>query len=293
MTISIGTNMLETGPPWRLARLHLARLAEVGAHAVDLHMGARYEVVPGLRTPRSTRRFIDFHDPRHWDAIEQWMAELGLEPVCSHSSVMGGAVDLSSPDDEIRGYAVTELEATVEFCAHVGAPIMVVHPGANVAGDESREQRWAYLRQSIASLLPALERSGLRIGLENLLPGALSSDLHELVAFVADVAHPLIGVCLDTGHLHITSRLRPAEAVNIVTARLFALHIHDNHGTSDEHQLPFAGSSDWTGFARALQEVGYAGTLNLEVVDRASSGGMASAAFIHQALEAGQKLLQP
>ena len=50
------------------------------------------------------------------------------------------------------------------------------------------------------------------------------------------------------------------------------LHIHDNDGISDLHQIPFTfartrencSSTDWVGFLQGLREIHYAGTINFE-----------------------------
>ena len=50
------------------------------------------------------------------------------------------------------------------------------------------------------------------------------------------------------------------------------LHIHDNDGISDLHQIPFTftrsrenrPSTDWEGFVRGLRAAGYQGVLSFE-----------------------------
>ena len=54
--------------------------------------------------------------------------------------------------------------------------------------------------------------------------------------------------------------------------RLKALHIHDNDGVGDLHQIPFTftktrenrASTDWEGFIRGLKRIGYEGVLSFE-----------------------------
>ena len=290
MDVSIGTNMLECGPPWRMERRHLAPLAEAGARAIDLHMGARYEAVCGIPPLRSTRCFVEFHSEPHCREIARWMEELGLRAVCAHTSVMG-PLDVSSTYQRIREFAVQELRAMIPFCAFLNIPVMVVHPGDRMPPGEPSARRWARVKESMTKLIPDLEKHHLKIALENLLPGSVSVALAELVQAVNDLNHPLIGVCLDTGHLNVMQG-RPADAVRLIGPRLFALHVHDNHGKNDEHKPPFDGSIEWGGFAEALAEVGYAGTLNLEVLDPARRGEMADAEFIRRALAMGRRVLE-
>ncbi len=290
MDISIGTNMLECGPPWRLARRHLARLAEAGVRAVDLHMGARYEAASGPTPLTPTRAFVDFRDPGHRAEISGWLSELGLRAVCAHSPVMG-VVDLSSLDEAVRAFAVGELRATVELCASLGIPVVVAHAGERAGAGESRQQRWEQVARSVGEVAPDLARCGVRLALENILPDSLTPHVAQLASDVQALGCSHVGVCLDTGHLNIVGG-RPAAAVREVGERLLALHVHDNSGDSDEHRPPGDGSIEWAGFAAALAEVGYEGTLNLEVVQRDTEDGMASAAFIRRAMAGGREVLK-
>lgn len=43
------------------------------------------------------------------------------------------------------------------------------------------------------------------------------------------------------------------------------VHINDNFGEDDVHLAPFLGSLPWDDVLRALREVGYAGSMNVEV----------------------------
>ncbi len=284
--VSIGTNMMESGPAWRMDRHHLAPLAEAGATCVDIHMGAIYERVAD--TVRLAKAFVDFRDDRHPRRIRHWLDELGLRTVCLHTSPMG-MLDLASPDEAVRSCAAEELVLMPDVCRALGVDVMVVHPGEHKAGTGAASQ-FDRFRKSMEAVIPGLERLRIRIALENLSPGSDSSDIGTLVAQVDRLGHPLIGICLDTGHAHIAGH-DPAQAVRAIGPRLFALHVHDNHGTSDEHNPPFEGTIDWTGFADALDEVGYAGPLDLEVVDR-QGGKPASAPFIRRALAAARRILR-
>ena len=139
-------------------------------------------------------------------------------------------------------------------------------------------------------MLPAADRCGVAIALENLLADSVYSDMELLIEHVDHVGDARVGVCLDTGHANVLGYGLP-DAVRKIGRRLLMLHVHDNDGGSDQHAAPFAGCIEWPGFAAALDEVGYGGTLNLEVVDRAN-GPPASDAFVRAALDAARRVLE-
>lgn len=287
MQISIGTNMMESGEDWRMARSHLETIAASGIKCVEIHPGTVYERADGPVPFRRAQTFVDFADPIQLRQIRTWLDELGLRPVGLHASPMG-MVDLASVDAEVRSYAAGELGFMPEACRLLDAPVMVVHPGEHKAGTGPVEQG-PELAESLAAILPQAEQLGIRIALENLQPGSSSSQIELLVDAVDRLGHPLIGICLDTGHANM-SGYGPAEAVRAIGHRLFALHVHDNDGQRDLHAPPFTGAIDWTGFVDALKDVGYSGTLNLEVIDR-QGGKPASLSFIRDTVAAARRLL--
>ena len=71
---------------------------------------------------------------------------------------------------------------------------------------------------------------------------------------------------LDVGHSAIVGQA-PQDAIRILGKdRLFGLHIQDNDGVRDLHNIPFDvnGSIDWEAVAKALGEIGYQGDFTYE-----------------------------
>ncbi|MGA2728544.1 MAG: TIM barrel protein [Terracidiphilus sp.] len=62
-----------------------------------------------------------------------------------------------------------------------------------------------------------------------------------------------VSVCLDLGHAHIDPGT--AEAIATLGSRIASVHVHDNHGTRDEHLWPGDGTIDWSAVAKALHEL--------------------------------------
>ena len=54
--------------------------------------------------------------------------------------------------------------------------------------------------------------------------------------------------------------------MKVLGHRLVTLHIHDNTGTYDDHQIPYYGygTYDWVGFMQTLKEMDYKGDFVLE-----------------------------
>ncbi len=73
-----------------------------------------------------------------------------------------------------------------------------------------------------------------------------------------------VGCCFDTGHANFAG-LPQGETLRKIGDRLKMLHVHDNYGDRDAHQLPLAGNIDWNDTMRTLAQIGYTGDFNYEL----------------------------
>jgi sugar phosphate isomerase/epimerase len=80
--------------------------------------------------------------------------------------------------------------------------------------------------------------------------------------------HPLIGSCLDTGHLiraaELGQHLDPAEQVRIMGARNFGVHLKDNDNAHDVNVVFGKGALNVAGVLKALKEVQFKGFISIE-----------------------------
>ena len=119
-------------------------------------------------------------------------------------------------------------------------------------------------------------------GTEAALPNA------ELLSFVHTLPAHSYAVVIDTGHSHIAGDL-PGTAQR-AGRRLWNLHIHDNDGKGDQHQVPRDGTIDWSRFMSDLRQANYAGPLMLEVGGRAPESELQT--LLDRCYQAAQYLLK-
>jgi sugar phosphate isomerase/epimerase len=80
--------------------------------------------------------------------------------------------------------------------------------------------------------------------------------------------HPLIGSCLDTGHLiraeQLGKKLDPAQEVRTMGARNFGMHLKDHDNRSRTDVVYGKGGLDVPAVIRALKEVKFTGFISIE-----------------------------
>lgn len=82
--------------------------------------------------------------------------------------------------------------------------------------------------------------------------------------------HPLIGACLDTGHLircaqpPFEKKLDPAEQIRIMGKRNFGIHLKDHDNATRSDVIYGDGALDVAAVLRALRDVGFDGAISIE-----------------------------
>ena len=240
----------------RLARAHLREMADYGFDAI--------EVV-------ATRTHFDYHDQAAAASLGTWLADTGLRlhsihaPFTEHFSDgrWGPAFSNASRDEKVRGRAVGEAVAALEVARHVPFEFLVLHLGLpdSLPPPPGDNQIDAACR-SIDEIEQRAESLGVRVAVE-VIPNALSAPqtLVDLIEERLELAR--VGACLDFGHAFIMGD--PVEAVETLSGSLVTTHMHDNHGRSDEHLVPFEGAIDWPAVLMSLEKIGYDGLLMLEL----------------------------
>jgi sugar phosphate isomerase/epimerase len=128
-------------------------------------------------------------------------------------------------------------------------------------------------------LLKTAKENGVKICLENMFVsykdhviGAICSDTYEAVAYIDELneiaGEDIFCFCLDTGHINLLSK-NIYNAILELGDCIETLHVHDNYGVKDSHDVPFAGNTDWEAFIKGIKEIGYKGNMNFEIASGA------------------------
>lgn len=85
---------------------------------------------------------------------------------------------------------------------------------------------------------------------------------------VEGVGSDSVGICLDTGHLNLSKEVMETQRDFILNAkdRLWALHLNDNEGETDQHLMSFCrGNVNFKEIFESLKEIGFNGIYNFEI----------------------------
>lgn len=166
---------------------------------------------------------------------------------------------------------VEKLKPELELFAAIGVKNAVLH--AN--GDEnlSPEERYARVVENVRKVAEFAGTLGITACLENLMSTPYLRTADRIVQLIKDAGDRHLGICLDTGHLHLcngqgTVKCSQSEFIHTAGSYLQAMHVVDNDGLGDTHQMPFSAryGVDWKDVMQALRDVQYPGLFNLECV---------------------------
>lgn len=187
---------------------------------------------------------------------------------------------------ETRAAGVQGAVDALDSAAALGAEVMLLVPGA-VTPQVSYATAMDRASAGIEQLLPHAERTGVKIGLENVWNSFLLSPL-EAAALVDRFDHPLLGWYLDLGN--ILRNGYPTDWIEALGPRILRIDLKEYSRARMDAEGPWKGfdvelgdgDCDWAAINAALRAVGYAGWASVEV----PGGGRARLADIRARVEA-------
>lgn len=228
--------------------------------------------------------FTHVHWCHHWNTdflysvweieqIRKWLADYRLRVLDLHASV-GPEKNWASPREYQRLAGVELVKNRLEMTARLGADVAIMHipeqPGCE------------HLRRSLGELEGSARCLGVRLGLEN-------GSFEAIGQVLAEHSPDYLGLCDDAGHGNLIAQ--GLDQLEAHRDRLISVHLHDNDGSSDQHNLLFSGTVDWGRLARIMAASAYSKCVSMEVSMR-SAGIKDEAAFLARAFETGMRFSQ-
>ena len=216
----------------------------------------------------AARQHFDYASREHVMELASWFRSSALVPWSMHAPIFAGremgrsglpALNLLHPEKLRRIEAMDEIKRALETAEHIPFRNLVVHLGDK--DDEWSPRTIEYAFTALEHLGAFARPLGVRPLVENLLSEPTTPE--HLVEILETGHLDSIGVCLDLGHAHMTAGV-PA-AIATLGNRIVQVHVHDNHGTKDEHLLPGDGVVDWPSAAASLNALAVPPAIVLEL----------------------------
>lgn len=183
----------------------------------------------------------------------------------------------------VNDYLVNHvMPKSMHICDFFECPYLVVH-GLKLArylGSEDLE--WQQTEEMLDFIAPMAKEMGITLCIENLYEGigghlieGPCCNIHKVVEridrFNEKYHAEVLGFCFDTGHANLVG-LDFEKFITKLDYRLKVLHIHDNDGIADLHQIPYTfsksrentSSTDWNGFLNGLNNIKFNKVLSFE-----------------------------
>ena len=224
---------------------------------------------------KSTEELLDFFAP-HKEAAQK--AKIRINQM--H---MPYPVFVYTLDDKINDFLWNNIPMkSMEICKFLGCKNIVIHGLKLTKYLGTEELEWEKTKEFLELVAPFAAENGITICMENLYEGVAGHlvegpgcDVRKAIKRIDDFnsryGAEVLGFCFDIGHANLVG-LDFYDFITSLGPRLKVLHLHDNDGMSDLHQLPFTftktrennSSTNWPAFIQALKDICFDGVLSFE-----------------------------
>ncbi|MCK9555892.1 sugar phosphate isomerase/epimerase [bacterium] len=197
-------------------------------------------------------------------------------PVTHKYPISPDIYNLSSPDAEERGKAVSNTINTIDTAAELGAGAVVVHLGympmqkinklifnmyrrlpENIYNmfikcflarrRKISDKYLAYTMSALEKVVSHAKKKHIRVGIETRMYPHEVPDMAEMGKILKNFNDPVLGYWHDTGHAEIKKKLKIEDSDRYFkeySGRIIGIHLHDAKGISD-HMAPGLGDIDF------------------------------------------------
>jgi len=207
--------------------------------------------------------YNDFYAPYVYEdeaEVKRRMAAyLALDRDRSRDTLHGAFLDvvISSQDSFIAEYSRKRVHQSMEIASELGVKGVIFHSGLVVGvNNEIYIGNWLNRQESLIRELVD-EFPGINIYMEN-----THENNPDKLLMLADRLKDCkeFSFCFDYAHANI-SGLRPGEWIDAMKKNISHIHINDNDGVYDLHEVPGKGVIDWKRFDEETRELSEASVL--------------------------------
>jgi sugar phosphate isomerase/epimerase len=244
----------------------------IGCDAIDFNLCDM-----DFKAPESIYSKGDNEVIKYYTGIGEYAKKLGIIIHQTHGRIVG-----FTHDDKANEITLENARLDCLASSALGAKICVMHTASNIriGKDAPAELMDSINDKMFFSIIPSAKKYGIILATETFGDAPAFGtcnyfgymdkfiQAYDRVASVGDNEN-YFKVCMDTGHTNKAARFEgnppPEEAIRMLGKRIACLHLNDNNGLTDQHKIPYSACIDFDAVFRALRDIGYEGTYNMEI----------------------------
>ena len=170
---------------------------------------------------------------------------------------------LISRSSEDRRRRIEFLKAAVDIAEAISAESVSLWSGS-ADDDATEDEVFERLTASLGEVLEHAASKDVRLSFEP-EPGMFVDTMDRFARLHTKLAHPLLGLTLDLGHVHCLGDGNGAEHIRRWRDILWNVHIEDMRRGVHEHLMFGEGEMDFAAIFESLREIEYAGPVHVEL----------------------------
>jgi len=176
-------------------------------------------------------------------------------------------INIASPSKPLLNAMLKRLKKSITYAGVLNCQVWVFHPGLKTGISMFYPRKeWAQNLKTARLLFRFAEDHGVEAAIENVpepFPFVMKS-VEDFTRFYNEVNED-IGLVLDTGHANINGQIEPF--LTTFADKIVHIHVHDNHGKSDQHLGIGYGTTDWKKVANLLRRISYDKIVTIESIE--------------------------
>jgi len=169
-------------------------------------------------------------------------------------TIHGPFMDLSPGAVDIKVRKITEkrFSKTLDIAEILNPRVIVFHSGYDRWKYDNRVDIW--LEGSLQTWKPINARAadmGVNLAIENIF----EDDPQHLGLLAREMDSDNFGICFDTGHFNLFSKLSLPEWLGVIKPNIKELHLHDNFRHADDHRAVGDGEFDFATLFKELRGI--------------------------------------
>ena len=237
------------------------------------------ETINSIKKAGFKNVFVQWYD-EDWEISQEEQVRLckenGLNIIFAH---LGYRTINQIWEDTLEGESLVEkYQNDIKNCSENGIKMVIMHLTTKRTAPMYNEIGLNRIRR----IVEYAKKLNVKIAFEN-------TRIRGYLEYVlGNIKDENVGLCFDVGHYHV--HFNDEFNFEFFKDRIFAVHMHDNDKTDDQHLLPFDGTIDWQSAINKLKEANYQGPITLELCYRNDYLKLGIDEFYQKGYEVGRKL---